>query len=94
MKAKSSGLLHVSAAVCDKPCFYLGITLVTDGTKDVIATVFDDPDSAAGVEVDYLQCSDESLNECHIMRFPVWCAYGIWVELDAVEGDYIVWYAR
>ena len=93
MKAISSGIKAADAAIHAGACWYLGITIVTDGTKDVIATVYDDPDSSDGTEVDYVQCSDEMLNVCHMLRFPVWCANGIYVEMDAAEGDYIVWYA-
>ena len=95
MKAKSSGLKTNSAAICDKPCFYLGTTVVGDNTKDLILTIFDNASTGAGTEVDYFQCTDENYNVCHIMRFPVWCANGIYGKMDvASEGDFIVWYAR
>ena len=95
MKAKSSGLKAASAAICASPCWYLGISLVTDDSDDVLATVWDSPDATITDDtvVDYVKGCDENLNPCHIMQFPVWCSKGITVLLDAAEGDYVVWYA-
>jgi len=96
VKARSSGLKGTSIAICDFPCWYLGITLVTEDAQDVVATVWDSPTTTTtdDTEVDYVKCTDETLNVCHIMRFPVWCSKGISVVLSAVQGDYIVWFAK
>jgi len=95
MKAKSSGLKAASAVIFAHPCWYLGCTLVTDTGTDVLATVWNSATSTTtnDDEMDYLKCTDETLNECHIMSKPLWCSDGIYVQLDAAEGDYIVWYA-
>lgn len=95
MKAISSGLKAADAAIFAAPCWYLGISIVGDDGTDVVATVWDSPDTTTtnDTEIDYIKCTDEKYNMCHIMKFPVWCAKGISVVMDAAEGDYIVWYA-
>lgn len=99
MKAKSSGLQTNSAQIIVEPCWYLGTTVVADNATDLILAVWDSKDlnvdaDSMDIVVDYLQCTDENYNQCHIMRFPVWCPQGIYAKMDtASEGDYIVWYA-
>ena len=95
MKAISSGLKSASAVIFDKPCWYLGASLITDTGADDKLTIYDSPDATVtnDTEVDYLQASDEVLNEFHSLNHPVWCSKGIYAKLDADTGDYIIWYA-
>jgi len=93
MKAIPSGLQDDSAAIFAHPCWYLGGTVVTDATDDVILTIYDNASTGSGTEIDYFKCTDEVLNEFHSLEYPIWCANGIYAKLDAQEGDYIIWYA-
>jgi len=93
MKAISSGLQDDDAAIFAGPCWYLGGVIVTDADDDVILTIYDDPDSADGTKIDYFRCTDQVLTEFHSLEHPVWCANGIYADMDAKEGDYIIWYA-
>lgn len=93
MKAISSSLKDDDDVIFAHPCWYLGGTVVTDGAADVILTIYDNASEASGTEIDYFKCTDEVLTEFHSLEYPVWCANGIYAEMDAKEGDYIIWYA-
>jgi hypothetical protein len=94
MKAISSGIQTGDAAIHDDSCWYLGTTAVGDDGTDTKLVIWDNASAGSGTEVDYIQCTDENYNVCHIMKFPVWCANGIYAEADVSgEVDYIVWYA-
>ncbi len=95
MKVLSSGLQADSAVIHDGPCFFCGYSLVTDDTTDVLMTVWDSPDSTTTNDtvVGYAKCADETLTVHEMFPYPIWCSKGIYAELDAAEGDYIIYYA-
>ena len=93
MKAISSGLQDDDAVIFAHPCWYLGATVVTDDLDDVILTIYDNATEASGTKIDYFRCTDEVLNKVHILEYPIWCANGIYADMDLKEGDYIIWYA-
>ena len=93
---RSSGLQAASAVIHDGPCFYWGASVVTDDTKDVILTVWDSPNSTTtnDIVIDYLKCSDETLNVFHTFAQPVHCPNGLYAALDAAEGDYVIYFSE
>ena len=93
MKVLSSGVQAASAVIHAGACFFCGYSLVTDDSKDVAMTVYNNATEASGTAVGYAKCSDEKLNEHEMFPYPVWCSAGIYASLDAAEGDCIIYYA-
>ena len=93
MKVLSSGVQAASAVIHAGACFFCGYSLVTDDTKDVAMTVYNNATEASGTAVGYAKCTDESYTVHEMFPYPVWCSAGIYASLDAAEGDYIIYYA-
>ena len=93
MKVKSSGIQAAAGAIVAHECFFCGYSIVTDAEDDVLLTVYDNASAASGTVVGYAKCSDESLTVHEMFPYPIWCANGIYADLDAAEGDYIIYYA-
>ena len=94
MKIKASGLKGDSAVIFPEHCRLIGVCFVGDTAKEPTLKLWDNATEASGTEIGFLMVSDE----CHFasLMFPgngVECANGIYAELSATEGDYIVYYA-
>ena len=94
MKIKASGLKGDSAVIFPKHCRLIGVCFVGDTANEPTLKLWDNATEADGTEIGFLMVSDE----CHFanLMFPgngVECANGIYAELSAATGDYIVYYA-
>lgn len=94
MKIKSSGLQGASVAIFPKPCRLIGVCFVGDTGEEPTLKLWDNASAGSGTEIAFLMVSDE----CHFasLMFPgngVECANGIYAQLSATKGDYIVYYA-
>ena len=94
MIIKSSGLKGSSDAIFPKHCRLIGVSLVGNTSTEPTLKLWDNATEGSGTEIAFLMVSDE----CHFasLMFPgngVECANGIYAELSAEEGDYIVYYA-
>ena len=94
MKIKSSGLNGASAAIYPKHCRLKGVMFVGDTANEPTLKLWDNATEGSGTEIAFGMVSDE----CH--TFFAWfgdegieCANGIYAQLSAETGDYIVYYA-
>ena len=90
---KSSGLKGASAVIFPKPCCLVGVCFVGDTSKEPTLKLWDNATEGSGTEIAFLMVSDE----CHFasLMFPkpgLPCANGIYAQLSAATGDYIVYY--
>ncbi|MBC8499495.1 MAG: hypothetical protein H8D39_03095 [Candidatus Atribacteria bacterium] len=94
MVIKSSGLNGASAAIFVGHCRLIGVSFVGDTATEPTLKLWDNATEGSGTEIAFLMVSDE----CHFanIMFPgngVECDNGIYAQLSAAEGDYIVYYA-
>jgi len=95
MKILSSGLKGASAVIRNKPCFYCGYALVSDSTKNISLTVWNSEDATTtnDTEVGHYKSNDYTQSATQIFPTPIWCSNGIYAQLSAEEGDYIIYYS-
>jgi hypothetical protein len=91
---KSSGLKGASGAIKAGPGIIMGIMFVADTGDEPTLTVWDNASAASGDEIAFLMPSDETHTVTY--NFPnggLRVRNGIYAELSAAEGDYIIFYA-
>lgn len=90
---QTSGLKSASGVVVEHPCWLRGFTLVGDTAKEPTLTLYDNASAASGTKIGFVMVSDES--HTSVVMLPgdgLFCPNGIYGELSAAEGDYIVYY--
>ena len=91
---QSSGLKDISAVICDVPCNYWGCKLINDSGEAPTLTIYDSDDATTGgdVVIGYERSSDTLTMGGQVLPYPVRCFNGIYAELSATTGDYIIYY--
>jgi hypothetical protein len=90
---KSSGKQGANAAIVNHPCWLRGFVLVGDTATEPTLTLYDNASAASGTEVGFVMVSDENHTvDVFLPGKGCYCANGIYADLSAEEGDYIVYY--
>lgn len=89
---KSSGLNGASAAIYVGKCKYWGAKLVCDTANEPTLKIWDNATEGSGTEIDFLMGSDETHADGGMNPNFVRCFNGIYAQLSAETGDYIVYY--
>jgi len=98
MVIKSSGKLGADALVFTGPCHLIGVSFTGDISKITTLTVYDSI-TAANTAVVFLRASATTAdvtNPTVNLMFPgngLFCTYGLYADMSADEGDFIVYYS-
>ena len=86
---QSSGLKGISAVICDVPCNYWGCKLINDVGEAPTLTIYDSDDATTNGDV---VIGYERSSGGQVLPYPIRCFNGIYAELSATTGDYIIYY--
>jgi hypothetical protein len=91
---QSSGLKSADTAICDKPCIFMGVKVIADGTNAATAIVYDHASSASGTVVG--KCIvDATLTESNGLSCPeggVFCKNGLYLDVGGTGCEAIVYF--